>query len=211
MKSARHLVSRAAKAPFNVPLAGWLLSLVTFIFGALIAPIYQRTTFDGIAVQQTEDSALSYGTRGVLEFATVVKIVNGSKSAQILEAVTSDLPSRGSANLQFLGSTAFFVAPGAHTLVSQYEKPNSHTVDEDLPLLLPSESVRHLVVRLAYRPAGVSPAASGPKLPAGTENLIDEYAAELSRRGFSLQLTLNGKLRNLDLRAEGPKHSFTKE
>jgi hypothetical protein len=39
----------------NISLAGWVLSLATFISGAVVEPLYQRFSFDGFSVQQTSN------------------------------------------------------------------------------------------------------------------------------------------------------------
>jgi len=95
------------KKSLNVPVAGWLLSVVTFLLGSVIQPIYNRLTFDGISVAQLQRLEVAYTYDGVFEVSTVLKIVNSNKEPVVIEAVSGQIETFSPAPLKFLSATAF--------------------------------------------------------------------------------------------------------
>ena len=37
---------------FDVPVAGWILSVITFIVGTIVPVVWQRISYDGISIKQ---------------------------------------------------------------------------------------------------------------------------------------------------------------
>src|ERR1035438_5505203 len=74
---------------FNIPLAGWLLSLATFICGTVVIPLYQRLSFDGFSVQQLSSVRSVSGdpSQHIVHFSTLLKVANVSKEAIIIEGL----------------------------------------------------------------------------------------------------------------------------
>jgi hypothetical protein len=73
----------------NIPLAAWILSLITFILGTFVIPIYQRLSFDGFSVQQLSNvrSVVEDPARHVVHFSTLLKVANVKKEAIIIEGL----------------------------------------------------------------------------------------------------------------------------
>ncbi len=73
----------------DIPLAGWLLSLATFICGTFLIPLYQRLSFDGFSVQQLSNVRSVTGDpyRHIDHFSTLLKVANVKSGAIMIEGL----------------------------------------------------------------------------------------------------------------------------
>jgi hypothetical protein len=73
----------------NIPLAGWLLSLATFICGTVVIPLYQRLSFDGFSVQQLSNVRSVSGdpSQHIVHFSTLLKVANVRTEPIIIEGL----------------------------------------------------------------------------------------------------------------------------
>ena len=72
---------------FNISLAGWILSLATFISGSVLYPLYLHLSFDGFSVQQTSmvRSVSQDPAQPIVHFSTLLKVANARKYAVLIE------------------------------------------------------------------------------------------------------------------------------
>lgn len=73
----------------DISLAGWILSLATFLCGTVVIPLYQRFSFDGFSVQQlsTIRSVSGDPSQHIVHFSTLLKVANVRKDATIIEGL----------------------------------------------------------------------------------------------------------------------------
>jgi len=73
----------------DIPLAGWILSLATFLCGTVVIPLYQRLSFDGFSVQQLSNVRSVSGdpSQHIVHFSTLLKVANVKKEAIIIEGL----------------------------------------------------------------------------------------------------------------------------
>jgi hypothetical protein len=84
---------------FNVSLAGWILSALTFVLGVILPAAYQfvhsKLTYDGISIQTLDNirSVSGYQDQSVVHFSTLLKVANSTKESLASKlAVRPDLP-----------------------------------------------------------------------------------------------------------------------
>ena len=79
---------------FNVPFAGWILSVLTFVLGVIAPFVYSKFTYDGISVRPLDNIRSVYGYQGqpLVNFSTLVKVANSNKESVIIDSV--DVPKK---------------------------------------------------------------------------------------------------------------------
>jgi hypothetical protein len=202
MRSTSRLPKEPRKSRFDVPLAGWILSAITFLIGTVLTPIVQRLTFDGVSVSQSSDFSVKSDVNGVFEQKTMVKIVNTTDKPISLESVSVDLSRATNAELVTIGTTAFIVTgSGIDT-----PKPNKHGRNEDLPLLLAAKSSESVVIWTAFRRRDVLGRLESTDDIRKAGETFSELQASRFSEGLPVQLTINGKLRSLRLYPKSREH-----
>jgi hypothetical protein len=73
----------------DIPLAGWILSVATFLLGTILPVVYGRFAFDGISVQQLSNvrSVSTDLEQGTNEFSTLLKVANVNRDAIVVEGL----------------------------------------------------------------------------------------------------------------------------
>lgn len=179
---------------FNIPLAGWILSLFTFIAGTVVPVAYNRLSYDGFSVREPQD-VLSVGPAdafGRYVVGTVLKVVNARKDSAILEeinvpdfAISGGIPSRPA-------DTQEFEAVGVDVRALQDNEPwgfpikPRNTSQDQLPLLIHGESERLVQLQVWVR-------SSYFRKDPSTSGLLLEYVRS---HGLPIILRLDGKNRN---------------
>lgn len=72
----------------DIPAAGWILSVVSFLAGTVVPTVYNKISFDGLSVQQAHVKAFTREKDlNVVVFSTVIKIANAKKESVIVEVI----------------------------------------------------------------------------------------------------------------------------
>jgi hypothetical protein len=73
----------------DIPLAGWILSVATFLLGTILPVVYGKFAFDGISVHQVSKVRSVYTDleQGTNAFSTLLKVANVNKEAIVVEGL----------------------------------------------------------------------------------------------------------------------------
>lgn len=194
----------------DIPLAGWILSVVTFICGTVVIPLYQRLSFDGFSVQQLSNVRSVSGDprQHVVYFSTLLKVANVKKEAIIIEGLEAPKitvpgfsfePSH--TEFKFFGpgetialppsNPAIVVLPdrGATTDIPKSVVP---VFDDFPPLIVKSNEDKLLGVTIYF---------SFQQVETGKENEAGKALYNhVVNEGLPIRLSVNGKYRRFTLR-----------
>ncbi len=192
---------------FNVPLAGWILSALTFLLGTIVPASFQfvhsKFTYDGISVRPLDNirSVYGYEDQPLVSFSTLLKVANSSKESVMIDGVDSpktvEIPGFSLTfqriELKFFAHDEDTVLPPSNPAVilrpGGYAERRSdlQPVFQDyLPLILKSDEGKLLGITFYFTYYG---------------NVQDKVVKELSRyleqKGLPIKIGINGKYRNL--------------
>jgi hypothetical protein len=188
MSRNRRALGGTVRSKFDVPLAGWLLSLAAFVLGTVVPPIYNRLTFDGVIVGEIAELNYIEGSQDVY-LALNVKVANVTKGVIAIETVETNargLSTKVPLDLQIQDVGVVDDASG--------------DVNGSLPILVPPEKVVTMQVKQVYTfPAANAMAAEQRRIAAAAA--LSEIRQAVEAHGFELSFSVNGKTRRLTVRA----------
>jgi hypothetical protein len=201
MKSSRATASRenTDHGWLNVSVAGWVLSLFTLLLGTVLPTLYARFAFDGISIGKV-DVAQYKADASEAGMSFSVRIANTTKSAIAVEAIKTNLP-----------ELLHGLNPHLTSEEAWIESPSAGEEGENLPIVIPPESVRSIEFKEYYR---IEPPTDS-SIPHDTKAAeIERIKSSLRRaiveNGLEVAIILNGKLRPLSIRtsAENVRESI---
>lgn len=180
---------RKSRFAINVPLAGWVLSVCTFFLGSIIAPLYERLSYDTVSVGEPFDvRGVNTDDRfPVINFETELKVANAGKSAITIESVQSPDLRSSSVSFHFISAQMGIMGK---SLNLPFDPPITDK-DSGFPILIKPESAELLQLQLHYRYTNERGA-----------NIIEDLQRLVEQEGIPIALRVNGKLRDYKLRAQ---------
>lgn len=196
---------------FNVPLAGWILSALTFLLGTIVPASFQfvhsKFTYDGISVRPLDNvrSVSSYSDQPVVHFSTLLKVANANKDSVMIDGVDSpekvNIPGF---SLRFQRIELKLFAPGEATVLPPSKplvilRPNGYAdtspslqpVFQDfLPLILQSDEGKLLGITFYFT-------YSDDKDKNAKDTVVKELYTYLEQEGLPIKVKINGKYRGL--------------
>jgi hypothetical protein len=177
----------------DIPLAGWLLSVLSFIAGTIVLVVYRRISYEGICFRQPADiRAVTQDTeqrkRRVVIFSAVVKVANAMKESAILEDISVDRI--GMARLQFepIGIDVNLLDPGTPIRIPPETEA---TGSNQLPALVKADSERMIVLGIWFRYTGDDP-----------DDAVSVLTETIEKTGVRVLFRINGKDRSYALHAK---------
>jgi hypothetical protein len=81
----------------DVSLAGWILSVITFILGTIVPAIFQRFSYQGVGIKQPIDiravfQSLEDAKKAQIRFLAIIKIANAEKDSVLLDEIRIPSP-----------------------------------------------------------------------------------------------------------------------
>ena len=176
----------------DMPLAGWLLSALSFVAGTVVPVLYRRLSYDGICFRQPADiRAVTQGegdaVRRLVTFSTVVKVANSNKASAILEDITVKLSRELSRQFKSVGVDVNLLEPGSSVHLPPERDPSG---TNQLPALIKSDSERIIALGILFRYSGNDP------------NPVGVLANAIRETGIRVLFRINGKDRGYLLHAK---------
>jgi uncharacterized protein YjbI with pentapeptide repeats len=172
-----------------VPLAGWVLALVTFAAGTVVPVVYRRFSFDEISLQQAHDvRVVTESDARLLIFSTVLKVANVGGGAVVLDHIRApEALSIDGLELRWIGTELKLHSPGAPITLPPSDGDGG---PDYLPVVIgsPDERILALGFRFSY-PPGASPAT--------------RLSRHIERHGLAAGFRINGKYRDYTLKIGG--------
>ena len=194
----------------NVPLAGWILSVVAFLLGTIVPAIYKRFSYDGISVQQLSNirSVSAFPGQKTVYFSTLLKVANVDKQAIVIEGLDAAKIAVPGFSLELLRTEFKFFArgeiialPASHPIVLLQPDGNTTTdipesvrpVFEDFPPLIVKSDEDKLL--------GITMYFDCPEVEKGKEGgVVDALYNYILHNGLPIRLHINGRYRSFTLR-----------
>ena len=192
---------------FNVPLAGWILSVLTFVLGVIAPFVYSKFTYDGISVRPLDNIRSVYGYQGqpLVNFSTLVKVANSNKESVIIDSV--DVPKKVSIPGCTLKSSRIelkFFVPGEETVLppsnpvvilvpsgNADRRSQLQPIFQDyLPLILKSGEDKLLGITFYFTYSDDNDKNLGNRV-------VPELFNYLEHEGLPIKIGINGKYRHL--------------
>jgi hypothetical protein len=199
---------------FDVSLAGWVLSIISFILGTITPALYRRLFHEGFAIRQFMQMTVLTPTftsnkkgkqgYGVVVFSTLLKIANVQKESILINDIKVRPFKVDSITFeQFegaLGSEFQFVGPGeavtlppsmAEEVESTTEEVKSKTGVDGPPFIIKTdeEKVMAVGIRFTYTP-NIS------------EDIAIRAMTKHISKGLRVSFQVNGKYRSFMLRIQ---------
>ncbi len=193
----------------DIPAAGWILSVVSFLAGTVVPTVYEKISFDGLSVQQLPIKSVVganiNGNPNVVVFSTVIKIANAKKESVIVEGIEAHSITLPTFSFQPVGiefkvvgkDESFGLPPAEPQAWFSTSKSPPFTVpsflgvfDTDHPPIIvkpDEEKVLAVGVRFSYSTTGTG----------GASSALFDY---IERAGLPVQIEINGKYRSFTLR-----------
>lgn len=73
----------------DIPLAGYILSVATFLLGTIVPALYARLSYDGFSVQQNSNIRSVSVDQKLASFSTLLKVANVKKEAVLIEGLSA--------------------------------------------------------------------------------------------------------------------------
>ena len=192
----------------NIPLAGYILSLATFILGTIVPALYDRVSYDGFSVQQNSNIRSVSVDHKLATFSTLLKVANVKKGAVLIEGLDappitvsgfSFRPLR--TEFKFFARGEIIALPPSNPIIvvlpgggSTTDVPKSvGPVFEDLPpIIVKSDEDKLLGITIHF---ACPEAEEGKETEAS--NALYSYVA---KNGLPIRMRINGKYRGFTLR-----------
>jgi hypothetical protein len=178
----------------DIPLAGWVLSVLTFAAGTIVPVIFRRLSYEGLSVKQPLDVRAVFQDddsqrRSELVFGTLVKIANAGKDALIIDDIqTGSLEGFGG---RFTPIGVDVKAYDPHQTIRVPPSPASPEEDPDyMPLLIKDETERLLSLGLWFR------------YSQSMSEVVDQFGQLAADPGIKVHFRINGKYRPYVLHAK---------
>jgi hypothetical protein len=180
----------------DIPLAGWLLSVATFVLGTITPFLYRRFSHEGIAIQQAYDVRATTQdetekSQGEVVVSTIVKLANAQKETVLLDGI----------EVSFLKTDGTEFEP-SNVELKVYEPKTEihlppHTAPDRLldylPLLVKSDEERIIAMGFRFQ--------HSPKDDADAVFKLSRY---IERQGLRVAFRINGKYRNYVMTVKRP-------
>lgn len=180
----------------DIPLAAWLLSVVTFVLGTITPFLYRRFFYEGFSVKQVHDiRAITQNENekslDELVFSTIVKLANAQKGTVLLDSV--EVPSLNSGGIYFdpIGFDLKIYEPKAQIHLPPNTDPDG-TLDY-LPLLVKPDQERIIAIGIRFHHNSKDDTDAVLKLSDYIEN-----------QGLKVAFRINGKYRNYVMKVKRP-------
>jgi hypothetical protein len=167
-----------------IPLAGWILSVVTFAAGTLIPFVYQRVSHEGFSMRQPQDVFFMNVQNGnTLTFGILLKITNARKDSLILEDIVVS---------EIVDGSQKFTPVGIDVRALKDEEtvtfpiPMRYSSTDQVPLLIRGESERLIELQIWFR------SEPGMKDP---HTFADLLLKQVMQHGLTMACRLDGKNR----------------
>jgi hypothetical protein len=177
---------------FNIPLAGWILSLIAFLVGTILPVLYRKYSYDGISLKQLNilRAVLQTGYQresGAATVSTLIKLANARKDSLLLENIT--VPSIKTAGVRFrsLGTCLHFLR--ADEVPHLPFSDSLNWVPNDFPLIVESDEEKIIGIDFLFQ-----------TLPEDTDNITNVLSNHIAANGLPIRFTINGKYRDYVVR-----------
>jgi hypothetical protein len=178
----------------DIPLAGWVLSVVTFALGTVFPVVFRRLSYEGLSLRQPFDIlAVSQNDedqrRCELVFSTLVKVANAGKDSLIIDHI--EARSLGEPPAQFipLGVDLRAYEPGEPVHMPPHTSPDGEM--DYLPLLVKGETERVICLGLWFRYSATTLAEP-----------LEAFTKLAQTPGVKVYFRVNGKYRRYFLHAK---------
>jgi hypothetical protein len=176
----------------DIPLAGWILSVLTFLVGSIIPILYRRLSYDGIslkqpyclrAVLQKEQQRES----GTITFSTLIKIANARRESLLMENIY--VPSLSVSGIRFrsLGTSLHFLR--ADEIPRLPFSDSDNWIPNAFPLIVRSDEERNIGIDFLFQCSSRD-----------TDHITDTLSNHISAKGLPIRFTINGKYRDYVVR-----------
>lgn|SRR5262249_11016627 len=186
----------------DIPLAGWILSVITFVVGSILPILYRRFVYEGVAIRQPVlFRGIHQSEKGIITFITRVKIANVQKDPVMLDVIR--LPKIVTRNIVFFPKGNLEVSILEKSDISYYVplsiKPNY--IPEHLPLIVRAGETQLIDFGFdyTYKPNAADNAAA--------DNVVDIFSGHVEQKGLPVGFRINGKYRDYVLKL--PSHADT--
>jgi len=172
----------------DIPLAGWILSVVTFVLGTIAPFLYRRFIHEGISVQQAYDVRATTQDdnekeKGEVIFSTIVKFANAQKETVLLDGVNASSVTTDGIEFEPIGFELKVYEPKAQIYLPPHTTPDQ--ILDYLPLLIKSDEERIIAIGFRFR-----------YKPKNDENAPFVFGNYIERQGLKVAFRINGKYRN---------------
>lgn len=140
---------------FDIPLAGWVLSAITFIVGMIAPKIYSRLYYDGISIRQLDHRLVSQekNVSGELfpVFSTICKIANVRKESLLIDNIRIIKPSFKLKDIAFKLNRIDlkFYKPEDNKYLPPANDPDGKL--DNLPFIVKSDEVKFIALGFWFR------------------------------------------------------------
>jgi hypothetical protein len=191
----------------DIPAAGWILSVVSFLAGTVVPTVYEKISFDGLSVRQLPIKSVNtidiFGKHNFVVFSTVIKIANARKESVIVEGIQAPSISLPTFSFQPVG-TEFKIVTRNESFGLPPAEPQAWfsgdtspaatssvmgSFADNPPIIVKGDEEKLLAVgvRFSYSGTGTGEASSA----------LFDY---VDRAGLPVQIEINGKYRSFTLR-----------
>jgi hypothetical protein len=176
---------------FDISLAGWLLSVTTFLLGTILPFLYSRLSFDGFSIKQIFDlqaTVQDEQNRDKLAFCIILKMANVQKASVLIDAIRVDKQKIDINGVSF--DYAGHEIRAHQSLAEMIHLPPSSSAQplDYLPLVLKADDEKILAFAVNYK--------CSEKERHDTSTLFHNYVA---RNGLRISFRVNGRYRNYQL------------
>jgi hypothetical protein len=185
-----------AMMAIDIPLAGWVLSLLAFVLGTITPFIYRRFFYEGLSVQPvlgvraiTQDN--SQKTQDEVVFSTVVKFANAGTGTVLLDGAEVSPLAVDEFEFKPIGFELKLYEPKTEIHLPPSTTPD-HLIDY-LPLLIKSSEERMMAIGFKLK---CSPCAS--------LRAMQRLGDHIENNGLKVAFRINGKYRKYVIRVRRP-------
>lgn len=181
----------------DIPLAGWLLSVATFVLGTITPFLYHRFFHEGISVQQaydvratTQDESEKSQSEAV--FSTIVKLANAQKETVLLDGIKVSSFRTAGMEFESIGTELKVYEPKAPIHLPPHTAPDQ--ILDYLPLLVKPDEERIIAIGFRFR--------YNPKDDTDAVFKLSDY---IERQGLQVAFRINGKYRDYVIKVKRPE------
>ena len=176
----------------NIPLAGWILSVIAFLVGSIPPIIYRRLSYDGISLKQL------YSTRAVLQqphqldsgsvtFSTIIKIANARKESLLLDNITVSSLSVSGIEFRLIGTNLHFLRADEIPHFPFADTPD--WVSNDFPLIIKSDEEKIIGIDFLFQSSLID-----------SKDVTHILFDHIGTRSLPVRFKINGKYRDYVVR-----------
>ena len=172
---------------FDIPLAGWLLSVITFGMGTILPFLYSRFFHEGISIQQYDIRATNQDENDKKEkqiiFSTVIKFANAQKESILLEGINTFLVKSEKNNFKPVNFQLSIRDPKEQIYLPPRIEPD--VIFDHLPILIKSDEEKIIAIGFKFQYTNL----------VDDENIVHEFGQYIEKHGLPVAFRINGKYR----------------